>query len=261
VHRPRDGADESAATAAANAVAHTLRRLLGEPAPDPAFEVDADLRPEGKAGPLVRTVESYEAYYSKWSAVWEAQALLRAEAVVGDEGVCRRYMDLVDRLRFPDEGLSFDDVREIRRIKARVDNERLPRGADRKTHLKLGRGGLGDIEWTVQLLQMRHAHAVPTLRTTSTLPALEAAETAGLITADHAAALRDAWSFASRLRNAAVLYRGKAVDSVPSDLRVADGVSRILGGEPGSGADLAEDYRRTARHARTVTEFNFYGST
>jgi glutamate-ammonia-ligase adenylyltransferase len=117
------------------------------------------------------------------------------------------------------------------------------------------------VEWTVQLLQMCHAHAVPDLRTTSTLPALEAAETAGLVTPAHAAALRDAWSFASRLRNASVLYRGRPVDSVPSDLRVADGVSRILGGEPGSGADLAEAYRRVARHARTVTEFNFYGSS
>ena len=107
---------------------------------------------------------------------------------------------------------------------------------------------------------MRHAHAVPALRTTSTLPALDAAEEGGLIEADQAAALRDAWSFASRLRNASVLYRGRPVDSVPSDLRVADGVSRILGGEPGSGADLAENYRRAARHARTVTELNFYGS-
>jgi glutamate-ammonia-ligase adenylyltransferase len=108
---------------------------------------------------------------------------------------------------------------------------------------------------------MCHAHTVPGLRTTSTLPALAAAQEAGLIAPEHAVALRDAWSFASRLRNASVLYRGRPVDSVPSDLRVADGVSRILGGEPGSGADLAEAYRRAARHARSVTEFNFYGSS
>ncbi len=141
-----------------------------------------------------------------------------------------------------------------------MEAERLPRGADPKSHFKLGRGGLSDVEWTVQLLQMCHAHAVPALRTSSTLPALAAAEDAGFISTGHATALREAWTFASRLRNASVLYRGKPVDSVPSDLRVADGVSRILGGEPGSGADLAEAYRRAARRARTVTEFNFYGS-
>jgi glutamate-ammonia-ligase adenylyltransferase len=141
-----------------------------------------------------------------------------------------------------------------------MEAERLPRGADPKTNFKLGRGGLSDVEWTVQLLQMEHAHTLPALRTTATLPALAAAQEAGLVTADHATALREAWSLASRLRNAAVLFRGRPVDSVPSDLRVADGVSRILGGEPGSGADLAETYRRVARRARSVVEFDFYGS-
>ena len=261
VHEPFDGADEATAQEQALETVQELRRLLASAGPDPQLGLDADLRPEGKSGPLVRSLASYRAYYSRWSLTWESQALLRAAPLAGDLELGARFVELIDPLRWPRDGLTDQQVREIRTLKARMEAERLPRGADPKSHFKLGRGGLSDVEWTVQLLQMRHAHAVPTLRTTSTLPALEAAETAGLITADHAAALRDAWSFASRLRNAAVLYRGKAVDSVPSDLRVADGVSRILGGEPGSGADLAEDYRRTARHARTVTEFNFYGST
>lgn len=261
VHDPIDGADEATAQEQALETVQELRRLLAAAGPDPQLGLDADLRPEGKSGPLVRSLASYRAYYSRWSLTWESQALLRAAPLAGDLELGARFVELIDPLRWPRDGLTDQQVREIRTLKARMEAERLPRGADPKSHFKLGRGGLSDVEWTVQLVQMRHAHAVPTLRTTSTLPALDAAETAGLIAADHAAALRDAWSFASRLRNASVLYRGKAVDSVPSDLRVADGVSRILGREPGSGAHLAEDYLRIARHARSVTEFNFYGST
>ncbi len=261
VHEPHEGADEAAAQEQALETVQELRRLLAAAGPDPQLGLDADLRPEGKSGPLVRSLASYREYYRRWSLTWESQALLRAAPLAGDLELGSRFIELIDPLRWPESGLSDQQVREIRTLKARMEAERLPRGADPKAHFKLGRGGLSDVEWTVQLLQMCHAHAVPGLRTTSTLPALAAAETAGLVTPAHAAALRDAWSFASRLRNASVLYRGRPVDSVPSDLRVADGVSRILGGEPGSGADLAEAYRRVARHARSVTEFNFYGST
>ena len=69
------------------------------PAPDPPLVVDADLRPEGRQGPLVRTLASYAAYYDRWSLVWEAQALLRAEPVAGDAGLGRAFAALVDPLR------------------------------------------------------------------------------------------------------------------------------------------------------------------
>ena len=157
VHEPLEGAVPEDSSRAAHDVANELRRLLALPGTDPALEVDTGLRPEGKQGPLVRSLDSYAAYYAKWSAVWEAQALLRATAMIGDRDLCRRFTELIDPLRFPADGISEDDVREVRRIKARVDDERLPRGADPNTHLKLGRGGLADVEWTVQLLQMQHA--------------------------------------------------------------------------------------------------------
>ena len=266
VHEPLEGAgdqgtNEAAAQEQALETVQELRRLLASAGPDPQLGLDADLRPEGKSGPLVRSLASYRAYYGRWSLTWESQALLRATPLAGDLELGSRFVELIDPLRWPQDGLTDQQVREIRTLKARMEAERLPRGADPKSHFKLGRGGLSDVEWTVQLIQMCHAHRVPALRTTSTLGALDAADEAGLIPPDHADALRTAWSFASRLRNASVLYRGRPVESVPSDLRVADGVSRILGGEPGSGADLAEAYRRAARHARTVTEFDFYGST
>ena len=106
------------------------------------------------------------------------------------------------------------EVLEIRRIKARVDSERLPRGADPSTHFKLGRGGLADLEWTVQLLQMQHAHAVPGLRTTRTVDAFAVRPLTSSCRRGCRESLIEAWHFVSRIRNAGFLVRGKPVDSL-----------------------------------------------
>ncbi|MDP9240066.1 MAG: bifunctional [glutamine synthetase] adenylyltransferase/[glutamine synthetase]-adenylyl-L-tyrosine phosphorylase, partial [Actinomycetota bacterium] len=175
VFEPLDGAEEGEATPIAHEVAEEMRRLLSVPAPDPPLGVDAGLRPEGRQGPLVRSLASYAAYYDRWSSIWETQALLRARPIAGNDETGARFVSMIDRYRYPAGGISAKDVTEIRRIKARVDSERLPRGADPATHLKLGRGGLADVEWTVQLLQLRHADEYPGLRTPRTLQALSAA--------------------------------------------------------------------------------------
>ncbi|MDO5710717.1 MAG: bifunctional [glutamine synthetase] adenylyltransferase/[glutamine synthetase]-adenylyl-L-tyrosine phosphorylase [Micrococcales bacterium] len=259
VHAPHEGTEEPEALQVATAVLLELRKLVGQAGPDPSLEVDLDLRPEGKAGPVARTIEGYAGYYRRWSVTWEAQALVRARAVAGDVELGAQFVELINPLRYPDGGLEPAAVKEIRRLKARMESERLPRGADPKRHFKLGRGGLSDVEWTIQLLQMQHAHDHPTLRTTSTLEALRAAKAAGLIAAADASYLEEAWRFASDLRNAMVLWRVRGADSVPEDLRDAEGAHRILGGGPGQGAQLVEHYRRVARHARDVTERVFYG--
>ncbi|MEV6086946.1 bifunctional [glutamine synthetase] adenylyltransferase/[glutamine synthetase]-adenylyl-L-tyrosine phosphorylase [Streptomyces parvulus] len=258
VHEPRDGVDEREAGDAANKVVAELRRLLQVPSADPPLLIDADLRPEGKSGPLVRTLRSYEAYYRRWSLVWERHALLRAEFVAGDADLGRRFTELVDPLRYPADGLGDDDVREIRRLKARMESERLPRGADPKLHAKLGPGGLTDVEWTVQLAQLRHGHTEAGLRTTRTRAALAAASGAGLISAEHAAILDEAWVLATRVRNAVMLVRGRAGDTFPNDPRELAAVGRYLGHGPGHAGDMLDEYRRTARRARAVVEELFY---
>ena len=146
VHDPLPGRPEKEASDAAHAVAAELRRLLMLPVPDPALIVDADLRPEGRQGPLVRTLASYRAYYRRWSAPWEAQALLRAEPAAGDEDLGARFTRMIAEFRYPLDGIAPAAVREIRRIKARMEAERIPRGADRALHVKLGPGGLSDVE-------------------------------------------------------------------------------------------------------------------
>ena len=259
VHDPLDGVGEQEATAAAMALANELRRLLALPGADPPLEIDADLRPEGRQGPLVRSLASYAAYYARWSHVWESQALVRAAPVAGDVALGARFGDLVDPLRWPAGGLTAEQVREIRRLKARVEAERLPRGADPALHTKLGRGGLADVEWTVQLLQMQHAAAVPGLRTTRTLAALDAARAAGLLDAEAADVLAEAWRTATRVRNAVMLVGGRPGDSLPHDARSLAAVARLVGYAPRDVGRLSEDYRRVTRRARRVVEDIFYG--
>ena len=259
VHDPLPGVPDEAATRAAHGVAESLRALLSRPGPDPALAIDADLRPEGRQGPLVRTLASYRAYYRRWSVPWEAQALLRAEFAAGDPEVGAGFIALADEIRFPGGGVSEDAVREIRRIKARIEAERMPRGVEPALHLKLGPGGLADVEWVAQLLQLRYAGTVPWLRTTRTLPVLAQAAGAGLIGGSDAALLREAWLLATRIRDAVMLVRGRPSDTLPTspvDLAV---VAQLLGYPPDGSQDLVQDWRKAARLARAVMERLFYG--
>jgi glutamate-ammonia-ligase adenylyltransferase len=248
--------DQDAAHRAALAIVSELNRLTEDNRLP--LDLDIGLRPEGKNGTPVRSLESYRAYYQRWSLTWEAQALLRARAVAGDEGLLADFEAVADDVRYP-EAISEQAVREVKRIKARVENERLPQGADPARHLKLGRGSLSDVEWFVQLIQLQHAAAVPELRTTSTLDALRVAAANGLVTDDDAAKLHDAWIFASRARSAMTLWTNKTADVLPSDRVALDGVARLMEYPPGSASRLEEDYLAVTRRARAVFERSFYG--
>ena len=217
------------------------------------------LRPEGRSGPLVRTLASYAAYYRQWAQPWEVQALLRARPVAGDADLGRRFLAMADAIRYPAGGAPPETVREIRRIKARVDAERLPRGADPNTHTKLGRGGLADVEWTVQLLQLLHAHEVAGLHTTSTLAALEAVAAADLISGDDVAKLREAWLTATRARNALVLVRGKPTDQLPGPGRQLNAVAMAAGWPVDDGGEFLDNYLRVTRRAKAVVSAVFGG--
>jgi glutamate-ammonia-ligase adenylyltransferase len=252
VYAPPPGIPEGDVTAAAHAIAEELRRLLGAPAPDPPLGVDADLRPEGRQGPLVRSLNAYQQYYARWSHVWESQALLRARFVCGDADLGREFEQLADSMRYPRGGLSREQIIEIRRIKARVERERLPRGADPNTHTKLGRGGLADVEWAVQLLQLRHAYAVPALRMTRTLEALSAEREAGLVDKAEAAAMAAGWTLAARVRNALTLVRGRPTDQLPRHgFELAGTVQLLGGGDPG---EFVDRYLRITRRSRAAME-------
>lgn len=259
VHEPRPGTDETAAGRQATMVAEELRSLLMSASTDPPVDLDADLRPEGKAGPLVRSLASYGAYYERWSSPWEAQALLRANPVAGAPELGRAFTELIDPLRWPATGLDATAVREARRLKARMESERLPRGADPTLHTKLGRGGLSDVEWTVQLLQMEHAAVHPILQTTNTVEALAACVEVGVLDARDADTLRQAWILATAVRDALMLLRARPGDSLPSDVTELSAVAAVIGRKGASVGQLRDDYLRVTRRSRRVMEKIFYG--
>jgi glutamate-ammonia-ligase adenylyltransferase len=207
----------------------------------------------------VRTLASYGAYYAQWAQPWEIQALLRARPVAGDPDLGLRFLAMADRIRYPQGGISPEAVREIRRIKARVDAERLPRGADPNTHTKLGRGGLADVEWTVQLLQLQHANVLPALQNPATLASLDAIADAELMPADDVAQLKEAWLTATRARNALVLVRGRPTDQLPGPGRQLSAVAAAAGWSSGDGGEFLDNYLRVTRRAKAVVNKVFGG--
>ena len=256
---PVDGVEDTEAVKWATSICDGMRARLSKPSGDPPLEVDLGLRPEGRSGAAARTIESYERYYREWGEVWEIQALLRATVVAGDEDLGRRFLEMIDRFRYPEEGASASDIREIRRMKARIDDERLPRGADRNTHTKLGRGALTDIEWTAQLLTMMHAHEHEELHNTSTLEVLDVVAEKKIIPAEQVAVLREAWLCATNARNALVLVKGRRTDQLPGPGPALAQVAGAAGWDPEDYQGFLEHYLRLTRKARQVVDEVFWG--
>ena len=256
VYKTKPGVEGDLAQKVSERIISELRRLTADQVLE--FELDIDLRPEGKNGPVSRSIESYAAYYQRWANTWESQALLRARPIAGSEELRQEFLSLINQYRYPSE-MTDAAVIEIRRIKARVETERLPLGADPKRHLKLGRGSLSDVEWLVQLLQMQHGNEHPAIRTPKTLEALDAMIAEGLIAEHDARVLSEAWLLASRLRSASVLWANKRIDVLPTDRRALEGMARILEYPRGSATQLEDDYLAFTRRARSVYERLFYG--
>lgn len=259
VCEPEDGVPEHEAITWAISICDAMRADLAKPSGDPPLEVDLGLRPEGRSGAVVRTVESYVNYYEKWGETWEIQALLRASWVAGDRDLGIRFLESIDRFRYPEGGATETQIREVRRMKARVDSERLPRGADKNTHTKLGRGALSDIEWTVQLLTMLHAHEVPELHNTSTLEVLEVVADKAIINPVQAETLREAWLTATAARNALVLVRGKRMDQLPTPGPQLAQVAGASGWDPNDYQEYLDHYLKVTRKSRRVVDEVFWG--
>ena len=247
--------DVNIAQTEAQELVSEIRRLSSDQILE--FELDLDLRPEGKNGPIVRSIDSYASYYERWAGTWESQALLRARVISGEDSVRNEFVALIDRYRYP-EHMEASEVIEIRRIKARVEVERLPLGADPMRHLKLGRGSISDVEWLVQLLQLKHGYSNTSLQTPHTLQALEQLEIAGFVQASDAIVLKQAWQLSSAIRSAVMLAQNKRTDVLPTDRQQLESVSRLLEYPRGGAAALEQDYLATTRRARAVFEKLFY---
>src|SRR5699024_546628 len=239
-------------------ICESVRRRLGKPSQDPPLEVDSNLRPEGRNGALVRTLASYERYYSEWGETWELQALLRATWIAGDKNLGMRFLRMIDQFRYPAGGATAKQVSEVRRMKARVDSERLPKGADKNLHTKLGRGGLTDVEWTAQLLTMQHCDKEH-LRNTSTLGVLKEMAGEELISEADALTMREAWITATKARNALALVRGKRKDQLPGSGKPLAQVAAAAGWPIEESQEFLDDYLKKTRRARMVVDRVFWG--
>jgi len=223
------------------------------------FRIDADLRPEGKQGPLARSLDGFRTYYEQWALTWEFQSLVKARPVAGDAELGQRFMSLVEPFVYR-EPFSDEEVREVRRMKARIERERIPPGEDPQFHLKLGPGSLSDVEFTVQLLQLCHGAAHPELRVTSTMAAIEALRAQELLGDDDADVLAASYRFCERARNANYLLTSSGRDALPTAPTEAERLAVLMGYVHRPQATLRDDYRRVTRRARKVVERIFYGS-
>ncbi len=249
------GEDVNKAQAEAEILVSEIRRLSADQSLE--FELDLDLRPEGKNGPIVRSIDSYAAYYKRWAGTWESQALLRARLISGEQAISSEFVELIDQYRYP-EVIEQAAIVEIRRIKARVEVERLPQGADPKRHLKLGRGSISDVEWLVQLFQLKYASANPQIQTPHTLPALEQMEACGFINNSDARVLKEAWVLSSSIRSNSMLYLNKRTDVLPLDRQQLEGIARLNGYPRGGASSLEQDYLAATRRGRAVFEKLFF---
>jgi glutamate-ammonia-ligase adenylyltransferase len=253
-----DGSSPDQAAGAARVAELLVESLAGSPLGLPPPVLDLDLRPEGKKGVIARSLPSYREYWERWALTWEHQSLLRCRPAAGDAALGVEFVAAAQVHAHP-ERLGDGQLRAIRAMKARVETERIPLGEDPDFHVKLGRGALADVEWTVQLLQMEHGRTALRLRTPSTLQALAALHEAELVDAEDAGVLDAAYRFCAMVRNRLYLRAGRTRNSLPTDPIEAAAVARSLGYDLAPRTALREEYRRLTRRSRRVVERLFYG--
>lgn len=245
----------------AGEIAQQTLKLLSSLGEEPSLNVDAGLRPEGKNGPLARSMHSFRDYYEQWAKTWEFQALLKARHVAGDDNLGKRFMELIDPYRYP-EICDGERIINVRKMKIRVEKERIPGGVPARDRMKLGPGGMLDVEWTVQLFQMMHGARVPELRTTSTLRALSALKEHKIIDEETYMVLYRAWSLSATLRDARFLATGKTgkrMEAMPTHPGELQRVVSILNFP--TSRELLEERARAVRLARTKVVELFFGYT
>src|SRR5256714_4622872 len=248
-------------SAAAERVARGLLSTMAEPTPHGiVFRTDADLRPEGRAGPLSRSLDAYRTYWDKWASTWEFQALIKARPVAGDADLGRAFLEAAHPHVWPAR-LDPDAVREVRVMKARAEEEVSKRGLTER-EIKRGRGGLRDIEFAVQLLQLVHARHDPGIRSPNTLEALEQLGQAGYVDTTQVRTLDAAYRFLRTVEHRLQLADEGQVHALPSDIAGRTHLARVLGYRDEGTTTALERFEATHRRhqgqVRSIHEKLFF---
>ena len=191
------------------------------------FRIDLRLRPEGDAGPLARSLESYENYYAQWGQTWERMMLIKARCVAGDEGLAAEFLEMIQSFRFP-PSLSADVLREVAAVKDRIERE-VVRAEEMERNVKLGRGGIREIEFVVQSLQILHAGRLPFLQTAQTLPCLAKLAQYKLLAEEEAQQLDAAYRFLRDVEHRLQMEENQQTHTIPEDRPARLRLARLMG--------------------------------
>ena len=215
-----------------------------------SFRVDLDLRPEGRDGPLVRSLESYAAYWERWAQPWERQALLKAVPVAGDRELGDAWAGAAATVLW-DVPFGADELRHVRAMKVRAEAEGRRRGGAERD-VKRGPGGIRDVEFAAQLLQLVHGRVDADLRVPGTLPALTQLGLGGYVDPDDAAVLAGSYRFLRRVEHVLQLDDERQTHTVPEDRDRRRRVARVLGfrGSPAAGPTEAFDAELAGHRSR-----------
>jgi glutamate-ammonia-ligase adenylyltransferase len=238
--------DQSVAQEAAERIMAEIRAAGWEP--------DADLRPEGRSGPLARSMAGFLEYWERYADPWEFQSLLRARAVAGDPGLGRRFELNAADLAYPPDGVTVDRAAEMRRMRERIERERVRPAEAARFHFKLGIGSLADVQFAVELSLLRHGGRLPVVRTTGTLEAIERLAEVGALAQSEARDLGEAFVFLCDVKNALEIDRRQHAESIPPGPHEQTILARQLGYEQHARRRFLDDYLRITRRCRRAME-------
>jgi glutamate-ammonia-ligase adenylyltransferase len=191
------------------------------------FRIDLRLRPEGKAGPLVRSLESYENYYAEWGQTWERMMLIKARPVAGDAALGAEFVEMVQSFRYP-RSLSQRTVREVAAVKKRIEKEIVKNG-EMERNVKLGRGGIREIEFIVQTLQILNAGRSPFLQGGSTVPVLRKLAEYSVLPAADAKLLEEAYIFLRDVEHRLQMEASQQTHTIPTERRSRERLAHLMG--------------------------------
>jgi glutamate-ammonia-ligase adenylyltransferase len=209
-------------------LAESLMAELTRLAPEGAlYRTDLRLRPEGAAGPLVRSLGSYETYYAQWGQTWERMMLIKARPVAGDGALGTDFLEMVQPFRYP-RSLGQGLFRGVTATKSRLENEVVKPG-QLERNVKLGRGGIREVEFIVQTLQLLHGGRVPFLQSAATIPALEKLASYRLLSSDDAKELSAGYLFLRDVEHRLQMEAGQQTHTIPTARQPRERLARLMG--------------------------------
>lgn len=238
-------------------LAELLTRVISDVTEDGfVYRVDLRLRPEGQRGDITSSLRSHEVYYESWGETWERSAMIKAWPVAGDMELGKAFVKMIRPFVYR-KYLDYSAIEEIKAMKDRIDRHETAKGR-KGLDVKLGRGGIREVEFFIQALQLLYGGRIPAIRERKSLKALHKLAQKGLITYDEYSQLSAAYRFLRTAEHRLQLFNDRQTHTLPSDLKELELFSRRMGYRPRrneSAADLfMKDYRQYTEQVRTTFE-------